>query len=74
MKINYGLGYRPVTFGQLTDDEEFWAGCKSCRNYDILQRTDKKYCLCTAMLYDPEEKKVKTEEEKKYEEKSSISV
>ena len=74
MKINYSLGYRPVTFEQLTDDEEFWAGCKSCRNYDILERTGKKYCLCTAMLYDPDEKEKKVKEEKKYEEKSSISL
>ncbi len=74
MKINYSLGYRPVTFSQLTDDEEFWAGCKGCRNYDILERTSKKYCLCTAMLYDPDEKKKKVKEEKKYEEKSSVSL
>lgn len=57
MKINYNLGYRPVTFHQLTDDEEFWAGCKGCVNYDILTRTQRLHCLCTAMLYDPEEKK-----------------
>ena len=74
MKINYSLGYRPVTFSQLTDDEEFWAGCKSCKNYDILERTNKKYCLCTAMLYDPLENEKKKVEEKKYEEKSSISL
>ena len=74
MKINYSLGYRPVTFAQLTDDEEFWAGCKSCRNYDILERTNKKYCLCTAMLYDPDEKEKTEKEEKKYEEKSSVSL
>ncbi len=74
MKINYSLGYRPVTFSQLTDDEEFWAGCKDCKNYDILERTNKKYCLCTAMLYDPLEIEKKKAEEKKYEEKSSISL
>ncbi len=72
MKINYQLGYRPVTFSQLTDDEEFWKGCESCVNFDILQRTHYKHCLCTAMLFDPEEKK--KESQKSNEEKSSISL
>ncbi|NDW09204.1 GNAT family N-acetyltransferase [Dysgonomonas sp. 520] len=53
MKINTKLGYYPVTFAQLTDDEAFWRGCQGCINYDILTRTDRKYCICTAMLYDP---------------------
>ncbi|GHT39797.1 N-acetyltransferase [Bacteroidia bacterium] len=57
MKINTELGYVPVTFAQLTDDEAFWRGCQGCVNYDILQRTDRKYCICTAMLYDPNAKK-----------------
>ena len=54
MKINNELGYRPVTFSELTDDESFWSGCKSCVNYDVLLRTNRKMCLCTGMLYDPE--------------------
>ena len=76
MKINYNLGYRPVTFHQLTDDEEFWAGCQGCVNYDILQRTERQHCLCTAMLYDPEEKKSQKEKEEnqKNDKKSSISL
>jgi hypothetical protein len=53
MKINSDLGYRPVTFSELTDDESFWKGCSSCRNYDILLRNERRMCLCTAMLYDP---------------------
>ena len=53
MKINSGLGFRPVPFSELTDDEEFWDGCKGCRNYDILQRNNFKMCLCTGLLYDP---------------------
>jgi len=53
LKINYELGYQPVTFSELTTDEAFWNGCKTCKNYDVLQRTDKKMCLCTGMLYDP---------------------
>ena len=53
MKINYSLGYKPVTFSELTDDEEFWKGCQTCKNYDVLNRTNKEMCLCTGMLYDP---------------------
>lgn len=53
MKINYDLGYEPVTFSELTDDPAFWSGCQTCKNYDILTRTDRKMCLCTGMLYDP---------------------
>jgi hypothetical protein len=57
MKINTELGYVPVTFAQLTNDESFWRGCQGCVNYDILQRTNRRYCICTAMLYDPKEHK-----------------
>ena len=57
MKMNNELGYRPVTFSQLTDDEAFWKGCESCVNFDILQRNGRRMCLCTGMLYDPEEHK-----------------
>jgi N-acetylglutamate synthase-like GNAT family acetyltransferase len=53
MKINSELGYEPVTYSELTDDEEFWKGCRSCVNFDILTSKDRKNCLCTAMLYDP---------------------
>lgn len=53
MKINSDLGYKPVTFSELTQDKTFWSGCKSCPNYDILTRNDRKNCLCTGMLYDP---------------------
>ena len=56
MKINSDLGYRPVTFSELTDDEDFWKGCSGCVNYEILLSKDKKMCFCTGMLYDPEEK------------------
>jgi len=55
MKINSDLGYEPVTYSELTDDEEFWAGCKSCVNYDILMSKERKICMCTAMLYDPKD-------------------
>ena len=55
MKMNTELGYQPVTFADLTDDEAFWKGCEGCVNVDVLHRTGRKYCICTAMLYDPEE-------------------
>lgn len=57
MKINYELGYKPVTFSELTDDPEFWKGCQTCKNFDILTRTEQKMCLCTGMLHDPADKK-----------------
>ncbi len=53
MKLNSRLGYIPVTFSELTSDEEFWKGCEGCVNYDILQRNKRRMCLCTGMLYDP---------------------
>jgi len=55
MKMNTQLGYHPVTFSDLTDDEAFWRGCEGCINVDVLHRTNRRYCICTAMLYDPEE-------------------
>ncbi|MCY4675119.1 MAG: GNAT family N-acetyltransferase [Bacteroidetes bacterium] len=53
MKINSELGYEPVTFSELTSDNEFWQGCQSCPNYDVLERMKRKMCLCTGMLFDP---------------------
>jgi len=57
MKINNALGYRPVTFSELTDDDQFWKGCETCPYYDILVRTKRDDCLCTGMIMDPNEKK-----------------
>ena len=58
MKINSDLGYKPVTYSELTQDEDFWKGCQSCVNFDILKGKDRKNCLCTAMLFDPEDKSI----------------
>ena len=55
MKMNYELGFRPVTFAALTDDPEFWKGCQGCRNYAILESNEHRMCLCTGLLYDPAE-------------------
>jgi len=54
MKMNSDLGYKPVTFSELTKDQSFWNGCQTCKNYDVLQRTSQSMCLCTGMLYDPQ--------------------
>jgi hypothetical protein len=59
MKINSDLGYEPVTYSELTNDEEFWKGCQSCVNYDILMSKNRKNCMCTAMLFDPAEAEAK---------------
>ena len=42
MKMNTELGYQPVTFADLTDDEAFWRGCEGCCNVDVLHRTGRK--------------------------------
>ena len=55
MKLNSRMGYKPVTFSELTDDDEFWQGCQGCKNYDILLRNDRRMCLCTGMLFDPKQ-------------------
>jgi len=65
MKINSELGYEPVTYSELTQDEAFWSGCKSCVNYDILMSKGRKNCMCTAMLFDPEEKQKEYENKMK---------
>ena len=61
MKLNTALGYKPVTFSELTKEPSFWKGCQTCKNYDVLQRTSQSMCLCTGMLYDPENQKKKTQ-------------
>ena len=55
MKMNYELGFRPVPFALLTDDPEFWKGCQGCRNFPILEANQYRMCLCTGLLYDPQE-------------------
>ena len=72
MKINSDLGYEPVTYSELTDDENFWAGCKSCVNYDILMSKGRKNCLCTAMLYDPKDHYTPEETAKDFKKKSKV--
>lgn len=65
MKMNSELGYKPVPFSELTDDQNFWNGCQTCKNYDILQRTEQKMCLCTGMIYDATKKQEEQKEIKK---------
>ena len=54
MKMNTALGFVPVSFNQLTDDDAFWHGCKGCINHDILEAKNRKFCVCTGMLWNPE--------------------
>ena len=72
MKINSDLGYEPVTYSELTNDEQFWAGCKSCVNYDILMSKERKNCFCTAMLYDPADHYEPQETKEYFEKKSKV--
>ncbi len=72
MKINSDLGYEPVTYSELTQDEKFWAGCKSCVNFEILMSKDRKNCLCTAMLYDPKDHYEPSETKEHFEKKSKV--
>jgi len=72
MKINSDLGYEPVTYSELTDDDNFWAGCKSCVNYDILMSKDRKNCMCTAMLYDPKDHVEPTKTASDFKKKSKV--
>lgn len=63
MKINSELGYLPVPFSELPKDDEFWKGCSTCVNFDILQRTNRQHCLCTGMKYVPVKEPEKEEKE-----------
>ncbi|MEO6456428.1 MAG: GNAT family N-acetyltransferase [Ginsengibacter sp.] len=72
MKINSDLGYEPVTYSELTQDEKFWAGCKSCVNYEILMSKERKNCMCTAMLYDPKDHYEPQETKEFFENKSKV--
>jgi hypothetical protein len=65
MKINSELGYEPVTYSELTNDDQFWKGCQSCVNYEILMSKERKNCLCTGMLFDPAEAAKKQAEKTK---------
>ena len=63
MKINSSLGYKPVIYSELTQDEQFWNGCKNCVNYEILMMKERKNCLCTAMLFVPEKANINKEKD-----------
>jgi GNAT superfamily N-acetyltransferase len=66
MKMNTELGYVPVTFNELTDDDAFWRGCEGCTNHHILMEKNRKFCICTAMLYDPTDpRNIKKEQDKR---------
>jgi len=69
LKMNSELGYKPVTFSELTDDQSFWKGCQTCKNFDVLTRTEQKMCLCTGMLYDPAKTETPKHEKRNYDKK-----
>ncbi|WP_179351394.1 GNAT family N-acetyltransferase [Winogradskyella vidalii] len=69
LKMNSELGYKPVTFSELTDDQSFWKGCQTCKNFDVLTRTEQKMCLCTGMLYDPAKTEAPKTTERNYDKK-----
>lgn len=56
MRLNYEFGFRPVPFNELTTDPEFWRGCEGCRNFVILENNDYQRCICTGLLYDPNDR------------------
>lgn len=72
MKINSDLGYEPVTYSELTQDEAFWVGCKSCVNYEILMGKERNNCLCTAMLYNPADHYEPDETSRQFEKKAKV--
>src|SRR5258706_12862591 len=72
MKINSDLGYEPVTYSELTQDDKFWKGCKSCVNYEILMSKERKNCMCTAMLYDPKDHYEPEETKEFFQKKSKV--
>ncbi len=55
LKMNHRLGFEPVTYGAITRDEKFWSQCRHCVNYPILEANRRERCLCTAMVFFPEE-------------------
>ena len=73
MKINAELGYKPVIYSELTQDDAFWSGCKTCVNYEILMSKDRQNCLCTAMLFVPKNN-IEPAKTEKDEEKCSVSI
>lgn len=59
MKLNARLGFQPVTFSELTAEKKFWQGCRSCVNYKVLRGKNYSNCLCTAMLFNPADHRIK---------------
>lgn len=55
MKMNHKLGFEPVTYSEITRDAKFWDQCRHCVNHNILESNRHQLCLCTAMLFTPEQ-------------------
>ncbi|MEJ7664953.1 MAG: hypothetical protein WKG07_38280 [Hymenobacter sp.] len=52
MKINSDLGYKPVTFSELTTSEDFGKDARAAKISAILSENERKMCLCTGMVFD----------------------
>ena len=50
--MNLSLGFEVVPFEEMTTDEAFWDGCKTCRNYAEMQAKGIR-CCCEAMILRP---------------------
>jgi len=55
MKLNSNLGFKPVTYSEITTDPAFWEKCKHCVNHETLLSKACKNCFCTAMVFDVKE-------------------
>ena len=65
MKINYELGYQPVTFSELTDDPQFWKGCSRPVRILIFLRERNKKCVYVRVCYTTPPKSNKKTKRKK---------
>lgn len=53
-RMNLSLGFHRVPLSALTQDEEFWKGCLTCRNH-ARARAEGKRCCCFGMILPPED-------------------
>lgn len=53
IKMNTALGFRQVSYDQLTTDPKFWKGCDTCPHFQELLSNGYKSCQCTGLLFRP---------------------
>lgn len=54
IKMNTALGFKQVTYDQLTTDPKFWKGCDTCPHFQELLANGYRSCQCTGLLYKPD--------------------